>query len=126
MKIFFWNIRGLANAPTRTTLKSLVRKHSPDFLCLVEPMTSLARIPDSFWRSIGMALVGVNDRGQSFPNLWLFIRLTFYLLQCSPPLVNICLCNFQMGVLLMVLFLFMRLLLLWNVDLYGLHLNKFL
>ncbi|XP_062011846.1 uncharacterized protein LOC133728442 [Rosa rugosa] len=35
-------------------------------------MTSLTRIPDSFWRSIGMHLVGVNDRGQLFPNIWVF------------------------------------------------------
>ena len=72
MKIIFWNIRGLANAPTRTALRSLIRKHSSDFLCLSEPMTSLTRVPDSFWRSIGMQLVDVNDRGQLFPNIWVF------------------------------------------------------
>ncbi|XP_061999298.1 uncharacterized protein LOC133716631 [Rosa rugosa] len=43
-------------------------------------MTSLTRIPDSFWRSIGMQLVGVNDRGQLFPNIWVFHSINI-----SPP-----------------------------------------
>ncbi|RXH78385.1 hypothetical protein DVH24_001903 [Malus domestica] len=38
-RIIYWNIRGLANSPTRHALCSMVRKHSPDFLCLAEPMT---------------------------------------------------------------------------------------
>ncbi|KAM5549757.1 hypothetical protein ABKV19_000925 [Rosa sericea] len=43
-------------------------------------MTSLTCIPDSFWRSIGMQLVGVNDRGQLFPNIW-----GFHSTNISPP-----------------------------------------
>ncbi|KAK9930542.1 hypothetical protein M0R45_027578 [Rubus argutus] len=72
MKTIFWNIRGLANSSTQRTLRSLVKHHSPDFLCLAEPMTVITKIKQSFWRSIGMNLIGVNERGQLFPNIWLF------------------------------------------------------
>ncbi|KAK9912795.1 hypothetical protein M0R45_036636 [Rubus argutus] len=72
MKTIFWNIRGLANSSTQRTLGSLVKKYSPDFLFLAEPMTVITTIKQSFWRSIGMNLIGVNDRGQRLPNIWLF------------------------------------------------------
>ncbi|RXH78386.1 hypothetical protein DVH24_001904 [Malus domestica] len=32
----------------------------------------MARIPASYWDSIGMVLLGFNVRGQSFPNIWVF------------------------------------------------------
>ncbi|KAL6224666.1 hypothetical protein ACLB2K_003521 [Fragaria x ananassa] len=47
-------------------------------------MTSLTRIPDSFWRSIGMQLVGVNDRSQLFPNIWVFRSLNL----SAPTLIS--------------------------------------
>lgn len=75
MKTIFWNIRGIANRPTQQALCSMIKKHSPDFLCLAEPMTTISSIKHSFWRSIGLNLIGVNDRGQRLPNIWVF---------CSP------------------------------------------
>lgn len=72
MKIIYWNIKGLKNNPTWRALCSMVRKHSPNFLCLAEPMTSMARIPASYWDSFGMVLLVFNVQGQSFPNIWVF------------------------------------------------------
>lgn len=79
MKTIFWNIRGIANRPTQHALCSMIKKHSPDFLCLAEPMTTISSIKHSFWRSIGLNLIGVNDRGQRLPNIWVF---------CSPNILS--------------------------------------
>ncbi|KAL6206762.1 hypothetical protein ACLB2K_024009 [Fragaria x ananassa] len=40
-----------------------------------EPLAAISRIKQSFWKSIGMNLVGVNDRGQRLPNIWLFCSI---------------------------------------------------
>lgn len=79
MKIFYWNLRGIANVPTQDILKKFVRDHHPDVLCISEPFVSLDSIPSQFWTSMNLVAVCTNDRGAALPNLWVF---------CSPSLLH--------------------------------------
>lgn len=51
------------------------RTYAPDFFSLAEPPTSMTRIPASYWNSISMVLLGVDDRGQSFSNIGCFTTI---------------------------------------------------
>ncbi|KAL6211830.1 hypothetical protein ACLB2K_017053 [Fragaria x ananassa] len=57
MKIFYWNLRGLANDPTQDLLRKFVRDHHPDVLCIAEPFVSLDSIPSQFWLSMNLVEV---------------------------------------------------------------------
>lgn len=37
MKGNFWNVRGLANSPTRLALKKFINNNNPDFILIAEP-----------------------------------------------------------------------------------------
>ncbi|XP_004301904.1 PREDICTED: uncharacterized protein LOC101292910 [Fragaria vesca subsp. vesca] len=76
MKIFYWNLRGIANDPTQNAFKEFVRSHSLEILCIAEPFVALESIPASFWRNLGMQFIGANDRGSQQPNLWVFCKIS--------------------------------------------------
>ena len=75
MKFLYWNIRGVGNSDSRSELSSLCHQHHPDFVCIAEPMVSMASIPSSFWASLNLQLITVNDRGNLLPNIWLFCSM---------------------------------------------------
>lgn len=76
MKIFYWNLCGIANSPTQDILKKFVRDHHPDIICISEPFVSLDSIPSQFWTSMNLVAVCTNDRGAALPNLWVFCKLS--------------------------------------------------
>ena len=71
MKILFWNARGLGNSPTRRVLRRMVSRYQPLLLGLSEPFVQLSSIKSSFWKSLRLSPVAVNDRGARKPNIWL-------------------------------------------------------
>ena len=71
MKVIFWNARGLGNAPTRRALKRMIRCHQPVLIGISEPFIDLHSINYSFWRSLRLFPVVVNDRGEQRPNIWI-------------------------------------------------------
>lgn len=43
---------------------------SPDVLCLTESKVCFSSIKNSYWQSMAVQLVVLNDRAHSMPNLW--------------------------------------------------------
>ncbi|KAL6178469.1 hypothetical protein ACLB2K_049987 [Fragaria x ananassa] len=79
IKIFYWNLWGIANDPTQDLLRKFVRDHHFDVLCIAEPFVSLDSIPSQFWLSMNLVEVSTNDRGVALPTLWMF---------CKPSLLH--------------------------------------
>src|ERR1044072_1065756 len=70
MKSLFWNIRGIANHPSRLALKRLITSHKPDLIFIAKPWMLFENFP-SFWlHRLGLKLFAVNNRGNLNPNLW--------------------------------------------------------
>lgn len=70
MKLIYWNIRGLANSPSRQACRNFCNSHKPDFLFLTEPWINFDQVPISFWKSLKLKPFIFNDRGSQIPNLW--------------------------------------------------------
>ncbi|XP_004292086.1 PREDICTED: uncharacterized protein LOC101295596 [Fragaria vesca subsp. vesca] len=80
MKIFYWNLRRIANDPTQDLLRKFVQDHHLDVLCIAEPFVSLDSIPSQFWMSMNLVEVSTNDWGAALSNLWMF---------CKPSLLHV-------------------------------------
>jgi hypothetical protein len=70
MKCFYWNVRGLANSPTKLALKNLILVNKPDFCFIAEPWITADRFSASWLNRVGMKFFAVNIRGNLLPNLW--------------------------------------------------------
>ena len=70
MKILFWNIRGIANTPSRLALKRLIILNNPDFIFIAEPWISYDRFPQTWFLRLGFKLFACNTRQNNLPNLW--------------------------------------------------------
>ncbi|XP_058784766.1 uncharacterized protein LOC131659617 [Vicia villosa] len=70
MKCFFWNIRGVANTPSRLALKRVIQTLKPDIILLVEPWMQYDKFPASWLDRLDMKLFVFNNRNQLNPNLW--------------------------------------------------------
>jgi len=70
MKILFWNVRGLANSPSKLALKRLLKQNKPTFLLIAEPWISYDSFPQRWLARLGFKLFAVNDRSNMLPNLW--------------------------------------------------------
>jgi len=70
MKSLFWNLRGLANSPTRLALKRFLLLHKPDFCFVSEPWMHIGNFPRGSFDRIGYKLFAMNDRNDLLPNLW--------------------------------------------------------
>jgi hypothetical protein len=75
MKILFWNIRGLANSPSKLALKRFISLHKPDLLFISEPWLDYADFPIRWFHNLNLKMFAVNDR-QHLPNLWCFCKLS--------------------------------------------------
>ena len=80
MKVLYWNIRGIGNDDSQSELANICRQHHPDLVCISEPMVDFHSIPASFWSSLNLQLITMNNRGASIPNIWLLSSL-----QCPAP-----------------------------------------
>ena len=76
MKIIFWNIRGIANTPSRLALQNLILENKPDFIFLAEPWISYDRLPQTWFLRLGFNFFASNTRQNNLPNLWCFCTPT--------------------------------------------------
>lgn len=72
MKVLYWNIRGLANSPSRLALKRLILLHKPDLIFISEPWIPYVNFPQTWFQRLGFKLFSFNERGNLKPNLWCF------------------------------------------------------
>jgi len=70
MKSLFWNLRGLANSPTRMALKRFMLVHKPEFCFISEPWMHIDNFPRGWFDRNGYKLFSMNDRNDLLPNLW--------------------------------------------------------
>ncbi|XP_058754283.1 uncharacterized protein LOC131627441 [Vicia villosa] len=70
MKSLYWNIRGIANPPSRLVLKRLLKNHKPDFLFIAEPKTVFDKLPSNWFLKLGFKLFASNKT--CLPSLWCF------------------------------------------------------
>jgi hypothetical protein len=60
MKCFYWNVRGLANSPTKLALKNLILVNKPDLFFIAEPGITSDRFSASWLYRVGMKFFDVN------------------------------------------------------------------
>ncbi|XP_058783905.1 uncharacterized protein LOC131658652 [Vicia villosa] len=70
MKCLFWNVRGIANSPTKLALKRLINVNKPDFVFISEPWMDVKKLPFRWLHRLGLKLFAVNERNGLDPNLW--------------------------------------------------------
>jgi hypothetical protein len=70
MKCLFWNIRGIANSPSRIALKRLIVKYKPDIILIAEPWISINSFPHFWLNNLNLKLFALNQRNHLLPNLW--------------------------------------------------------
>jgi hypothetical protein len=66
----YWNLRGLANSPTRLALKRLILLHKPDFILISEPWMLIEDLPRRWLSNLQLKAFAVNTRINLLPNLW--------------------------------------------------------
>ncbi|KAK0607544.1 hypothetical protein LWI29_016439 [Acer saccharum] len=77
ISVFYWNSRGIGNGSTRRALRDLCRLHQPSLVCIAKPMVVFTAISFGFWSSLGLHLVGLNDKGSLLPTIWVFASDSF-------------------------------------------------
>ncbi|XP_042484156.1 uncharacterized protein LOC122064513 [Macadamia integrifolia] len=71
MKVLFWNIRGANKAAGLRALSYFIRDHSPDVVCVVEPMISESKFPFLFFKKLGFESDFIhNFCMDKVPNIW--------------------------------------------------------
>lgn len=84
MKCLFWNIRGLANSPTRLALKRLIVLHKPDIILIAEPWIPFNCFPFYWLNRLNLKLFALNNRPNLIPNLWCICSKNL-----NPNIINI-------------------------------------
>jgi len=84
MKCFFWNLRGLANSPTKLALKKLLVKFKPELCFLAEPWMSISNLSPRWLYNLGLKVCAINNRGSLLPNLWCLCSINI-----SPTIINV-------------------------------------
>lgn len=70
MKCLYWNIRGLANSPSRLALKNLITAHKPHIVIISEPWLLFEHFPRHWFHRLRFKLFALNTRNNLDPNLW--------------------------------------------------------
>jgi hypothetical protein len=70
MKSIFWNVRGLANSPTRLALKRLIKVYKPEFCFIAEPWLKFSDFPINWFTRLNFKVFAINNRHSKLPNLW--------------------------------------------------------
>lgn len=68
MKCVFWNIPGLANAPSRLALKRILISHKPDFVFMAELKIDFDNFPNNWFSRYGLKIFSTNILDK--PTLW--------------------------------------------------------
>ena len=67
LRVLSWNVRGMHDPDKRMVIKSMVRKHKPDLVCLQE--TKMKEMSDRVAKSVGigrnLGWVSLDARGAS-------------------------------------------------------------
>jgi len=63
----YWNIRGIANSPTRITLKK--------FILISEPWIDFQSFPQNWFSRLGFKLLAMNYRNNLLPNIWCLCKV---------------------------------------------------
>lgn len=84
MKCFYWNLRGLANSPTKFSLKKLLVKFKPDICFLSEPWMPISNLSQRYLNDLGLKVFAVNNRNNLLTKLWCLCALNL-----SPSLLDI-------------------------------------
>ncbi|KAK3198369.1 hypothetical protein Dsin_021784 [Dipteronia sinensis] len=72
ISILYWNYRGIGNNSSKRVLSDLCCSHRHSLVCISEPLVAFDSISARFWSSLGLHLVGMNDRGGLIPSIWVF------------------------------------------------------
>lgn len=70
MRCIYWNLRGIANSPTKLALERLLSIYKPEFCFIAEPWMSLGNFPIRWFTRKHLKVFAVNDRPNMLPNLW--------------------------------------------------------
>jgi hypothetical protein len=70
MICLYWNIRGLANSPSRLALQNLILQHKPHIILISEPWLLFEKFPRFWFHRLHFKLFALNDRNSLDPNLW--------------------------------------------------------
>lgn len=84
MKCLYWNLRGLANSPTKLALKKLLSKYKPDVCFISEPWMLVSDLSPRWLLNLGLKVFCVNDRNSLIPNLWCLCPI-----HLSPNLISV-------------------------------------
>jgi exonuclease III len=76
MKCLFWNIRGIANTPSKLALKRFINVHNPDIVVIVEPWMDFTAFPRRWLQRLGLKLFCLNERDNLIPNIWCICKST--------------------------------------------------
>jgi hypothetical protein len=76
MKCLFWNIRGIANTPSKLALRKLVNVHNPNIVVITEPWMDFSDFPTRWLQRLGLKLFCMNDRDNLIPNIWCICKST--------------------------------------------------
>ena len=83
MKCLYWNIRGLANHPSRLALKNLILANKPNFIFISEPWIHFDSFPTNWFHNLNYKPFAFNTRLNNNPNLWCFCLQHF-----NPTLIS--------------------------------------
>jgi len=70
MRCIYWNLRGIANSPTKLSLKRLLNIYKPEFCFIAEPWMSLSNFPNKWFTRRNLKVFAVNARPNMLPSLW--------------------------------------------------------
>lgn len=68
--VLYWNLRGLANSPTKLALKNLLVKFKPGLCFIAEPWMSVSHLSQRWLHNLNPKVFAVNTRNNLNPNLW--------------------------------------------------------
>lgn len=74
MKCLFWNVKGIANHPSRLALKRLIILHKPHIVIISEPWMCFNTFPNRWHSNLNLKLFAMNSRPNHLPNLWCFCK----------------------------------------------------
>jgi len=72
MKCLYWNIKGIANRPSRLALKNLIVNNKPNFIFIAEPWMHFNHFPRNWFHILNFKPFAFNLRPYNIPNLWCF------------------------------------------------------
>jgi exonuclease III len=70
MLALYWNIRGIANTPSRLALQRMINIHKPDLIFISEPKMNYNHFPPNWLHRLGYRIFSFNNRETLIPNLW--------------------------------------------------------